>query len=414
MTQQQFVIVGGGLAGATAAEQLRESGFGGHIHLFAAEAHNPYIRPPLSKGYMAGADARDSIFVHPDHWYREHDVTLTTGQAVTAVGDHRVTLESGRDVTFDRLLLATGSTPRRLNLPGTEARGIHYLRTVEDSERVREEFAKGGRRIVFVGAGWIGLELAAAARAYDNDVTVVAPDEVPLARALGDELGAIFQKLHESHGVTFRLKCAVKGFETADGRVTGVQIDPSTDAGSEATEVIHADLVVVGIGAVPNTELAEAAGMEVDNGILVDAHLAASAPDVYAAGDVANAYHPAVRQRMRNEHWANALEGGKVAARAMLGEDAVLDAIPYFYTDQYDLGMEYSGYGPLAQDAHLVYRGDRHSGEFVAFWIARARVVAGMNVNVWDVNEHVQDLIRSGRTVDEAQLTDPSVDLAAL
>jgi len=409
MTQQQFVIVGGGLAGATAAEQLRESGFDGQIHLFAAEGHNPYIRPPLSKGYLAGGEGRDSIFVHPESWYREHEIVLATGQTATVLGDHTLTLDSGREIPFDRLLLATGATPRRLDLPGSDARGIHYLRTVEDSESLRAELEFGGRNIVFVGAGWIGLELAAAARTFGNTVTVVGPEAVPLAGPLGEELGAMFQRLHESQGVTFRLNTKVTGFEEAQGRVAAVV----TDDVNAIDGAIPADLVVVGIGAIPSTALAEAAGLEVDNGILVDAHLATSAPDVFAAGDVANAYHPVVRQRMRNEHWANALAGGKVAARTMLGEDAVLDDIPYFYTDQYDLGMEYSGYPPLTKDAHIVYRGDRDKREFVAFWVASGRVVAGMNVNVWDVNEQVQDLIRSGRTVDEAQLSDTSIALDA-
>ena len=405
MNKQQFVIIGGGLAGATAAGQLRESGFDGDIHLYAAEHHNPYIRPPLSKDYLSGGADRDTIFVNSTAWYGEHHINLVTGRAVTSLGDHTVTLDSGRTVAFDRLLLATGATPRRLDAPGSDSRGIHYLRTVDDSESLRAELSTGGRKVVFVGAGWIGLELAAAARGYDNTVTVVAPAKVPLAGPLGEELGMMFQRLHEAHGVTFQLSTAVVGFEEAGGRVTGVV----TDAGT-----IPADLVVVGIGAAPDTALAESAGLEVDNGILVDEHLATSAADVFAAGDVANAYHPVIRQRMRTEHWATAIAGGSVAARSMLGEDAVLDAIPYFYTDQYELGMEYSGYAPLAGTARIVYRGDRAKGEFIAFWIDGGAVVAGMNVNVWDVNDQVQDLIRSGRTVDEARLTDDAVELSAV
>ncbi len=405
MSQQQFVIVGGGLAGVSAAEQLRESGFTGKILLLGAEDHGPYNRPPLSKEYMTGTADRESVQLHPVEWYLEHNIDLVTGQTATALGDHTVTLASGELIPFDRLLLATGATPRHLQLPGSDANGIHYLRTVEQSEDLRASLRSGDQKVVLVGAGWIGLELAAAARGYGNTVTVVAPDSVPLSRALGDELGTMFKNLHESNGVTFKLETNVKGFRETDGHVTGV----ITDAG-----VIDADVVVVGIGAIPNTTLAEAGGVDVDNGILVDAHLAASVADVYAAGDVANAYHPVVRQRMRNEHWANAIASGKVAARAMLGEDAVLNDIPYFYTDQFDLGMEYSGYAPLSKDAHIVYRGDHTKGEFIAFWVAKGKVVAGMNVNVWDVNEQIQELIRSGRIVDEAQLQDPAVELSAL
>lgn len=405
MSDQRFVIVGGGLAGATAAEQLRESGFTGKILLLGAEFHGPYNRPPLSKEFINGTDGRETIALHPENWYAEHDIDLLIGETAISLGDHTLTLVSGKQVPFDRLLLATGATPRRLHLPGSDANGIHYLRTVEESEDLRSSLSEGGKRVVLVGAGWIGLELAAAARGYGNSVTVVAPDSVPLSRALGDELGTMFRNLHESHGVVFKLETNVKGFSEEEGRVTGV----ITDAG-----VIDADLVIVGIGAIPNTALAETGGVDVDNGILVDAHLAASVADVWAAGDVANAYHPFVRQRMRSEHWANAIASGKVAARAMMGEDAVLNDIPYFYTDQFDLGMEYSGYAPLTKDAHIVYRGSPATREFIAFWVAKGKVVAGMNVNVWDVNEQVQELIRSRRTIDEERLQDPAIELTEL
>jgi 3-phenylpropionate/trans-cinnamate dioxygenase ferredoxin reductase subunit len=410
MSPTQFVIVGGGLAAATAAEELRGRGVDGDIHLFAAEPHNPYIRPPLSKEYLLGKDGRDSVFVHPEQWYRDNGVVLATGQRVSALCDHVVTLDSGREVPFDRLLLATGAQPRRLDVPGGDADGIRYLRTLEDSEDLKRELEAGDRRIVFVGSGWIGLELAAAARGYGNDVTVVAPEKVPLGGPLGDELGTMFRELHEQNGVVFHMETATTGFEQTDGSVTGVVTDGGT---------IPAELVVVGVGAAPDTALAEAAGLEIagpreGGGILVDEHLATSAPDVFAAGDVANAYHPVIGQRMRNEHWANAIAGGKVAAASMAGADAVLDDIPYFYTDQFDLGMEYSGYPPLARDARIVYRGDRAGREFIAFWLNGSRVVAGMNVNVWDVNEQVQRLIREDRDVDIAKLTDPAVDLADL
>jgi 3-phenylpropionate/trans-cinnamate dioxygenase ferredoxin reductase subunit len=402
MTAQQFVIVGGGLAAATAAEQLRQRGVHGDIQLFAAEPHHPYIRPPLSKEFLLGKDGVDSVFVHPRDWYAEHGITLTTGARVTGIGDHVVTVDGGRPVPFDRLLLATGAQPRRLNLAGGDADGIHYLRTLEDSETLKDEFERGDRRVVFVGSGWIGLELAAAARGFGNAVAVIAPERVPLEGPLGVELGTMFRELHEQNGVEFHLETNVTGFATEAGRVAGVE----TDGG-----IVRADLVVVGVGAAPDTALAEAAGLEVDNGILTDERLATSAPDVFAAGDVANPYHPVIRQRMRNEHWANAIAGGKVAAASMAGADAVLDDIPYFYTDQYDLGMEYSGYGPLTRGAEIVYRGDRPGRELIAFWLNDGRVVAGMNVNVWDVNEDVQALIRSQKRVDPARLADPSIPL---
>jgi 3-phenylpropionate/trans-cinnamate dioxygenase ferredoxin reductase subunit len=259
--------------------------------------------------------------------------------------------------------------------------------------------------VVLVGAGWIGLEIAAAAREFGNSVTAIGRETIPLQGPLGDELGGVFQHLHEEHGVRFRLPANLVEFHARDDRVTGVL----TDAGD-----LPADLVVVGIGAVPNTALAEQAGLDIQNGILVDQSLATSAPDVFAAGDVANAYHPVVKQHMRNEHWANAIASGTVAARSMLGTPAALDGIPYFYTDQYDLGMEYSGYPPLTPGATVIYRGDVAAREFIAFWLAEDRVVAGMNVNVWDVNEQVQRLIASGQPVDAARLADPAVPLAEL
>jgi 3-phenylpropionate/trans-cinnamate dioxygenase ferredoxin reductase subunit len=401
----RIVIIGGGLAAATAAEELRTAGFTGSIRLLAGEPHHPYIRPPLSKAYLNGQDDRDSVFVHPADWYGEQDVVLSLGARADRIEDGRVVLADGEAVPFDRLLIATGAVPRRLNLPGSDAEGIHYLRTLDDSEALKAVLAEPGHRVVVVGAGWIGLELAAAAREAGQDVTVVAPETVPLAGPLGDELGTMFRELHEAHDVVFRLGTGVQGFEVADGRVTGV----ATEAG-----VLSADVVIVGVGVAPSTELAQAAGLEIDNGILVDEHLQTSRPGIYAAGDVANAMHPVLGRRMRNEHWANAIAGGKVAGRSMAGQDAVLDDIPYFYTDQYDLGMEYSGYPPLTRDAEVVIRGDRAGRELIAFWVAGGRVVAGMNVNIWDVNEEIQRLIRDEVVVTAAQLADPSVELSSL
>ncbi|MHA6695577.1 NAD(P)/FAD-dependent oxidoreductase [Homoserinimonas sp. A520] len=404
-TNESILIVGGGLAGATAAETLRDEGFTGSIRILGAEGHLPYSRPPLSKEYFTGKAERDSIFVHPAAWYAENDIDVEAGAKVVSINPalHQVTLADDRSLAYDKLLLATGATPRTVSVPGSDADGIHYLRTVEDSERLHKALAEGGHTMVVVGAGWIGLEVASAARGYGNSVTMIGRETIPLQGPLGDELGAVFQELHESNGVVFRLPSDLVSFTVDGGRVTGVVTD---------SETLPADLVVVGVGAIPNIELAEKAGLTVENGIVVDAGLRASADDVFAAGDVANSFHPVVGQRMRNEHWANAIASGKVAAKSMLGQDAALDDIPYFYTDQFDLGMEYSGYPPYTRDADVVIRGDKAGREFVAFWVNDGRVVAGMNVNIWDVNDQVQDLIRSGRQVDAAKLADPAVPLA--
>ena len=402
---ERFLIVGGGFAAATAAGALRGHREDDEIVVYAGEPHHPYLRPPLSKEYMTGKEPVDKAFVHPPEWYAERSIEVRTGVRVAALGDHRIELADGTSYRYDRLLLATGARARRLDVPGADAAGVHALRTMDDAQSLHAALEPGDRVVVIVGAGWIGMELAAAARTLGNAVTVVAPGAVPLAGPLGDELGTLFREVHESHGVRFRLGAKVVGLEHADGRVTGVRTDDG---------VLPADLVIVGIGAEPAVELATAAGIAVDDGILVDEHLATDRSDVYAAGDVANAHHPVLGRRMRNEHWANALAGGKVAAASMAGLDAVLDDIPYFYTDQFELGMEYSGYPSLAADAELVIRGDLAARELIAFWVAGGRVVAGMNLNVWKVNKAVQALIREARQVDVARLADPAVPLADL
>lgn len=409
MTQSQtFVIVGAGLAGAKAAQTLREEGFDGRVVLVAAESDAPYLRPPLSKEYLTGSAERDSIFVNPAQWYDEHNIELRLGSPATGLNTaaHEVTLGNGETLKYDKLLLATGAGSRHLGGPGDQLSGVHYLRTVAESEALRSDLSAGGRRIVIVGAGWIGLEIASAARGYGNSVTVLGMEEVPLNVALGDELGAVFGELHRENDVNLRMSTSVSEIVGADGKVTGVRL-PSG-------ETIPAEVVVVGIGAIPNTELADKAGLEVKNGIVVDESLRSSDPDVYAAGDVANWYHPVLKERMRVEHWANAEHSGPAAAKAMLGQTVSYDDLPYFYTDQFDLGMEYSGYGSRTKNATVVYRGDKAKREFVAFWVLDGRVVAGINVNVWDVNEAVQKLIRSGARVDAAKLADQNVPLEEL
>ncbi|WP_349902194.1 NAD(P)/FAD-dependent oxidoreductase [Parafrigoribacterium humi] len=407
-TEQNFVIVGGGLAGASAAEELRKQGFDGSVTLLASEKHEPYIRPPLSKGYLNGSDGLDAVYVHPSEWYAENHIDVKTGTSATSIdrAAHEVTLSTGEKLPYDKLLLATGSSPRQLPIEGADLAGVHYLRTLDDSEALQAELKAGGKKLVLVGSGWIGMEVGATARTLGNEVTILERDPIPLANALGDELGTLFADYHKEKGVVLRTSLIVDKIVGADGHVNGVALDGG--------EIVPADLVLVGIGAVPNVQLAKDAGLDVDNGILTDASLKTSDPDIYAAGDVASALHPLIGQRLRSEHWANALNEGPAAARAMLGQEVAFDDIPYFYTDQFDLGMEYSGYGPLTRDAKVVYRGNKDSREFIAFWVADGKVVAGMNVNVWDVNEQVQRIIREGAKIDEARLADESVPLEEL
>ncbi|GAA5203041.1 NAD(P)/FAD-dependent oxidoreductase [Microbacterium jejuense] len=401
-----LLIIGGGLAGGTAAEALRDEGFDGDITVVAGEAHAPYQRPPLSKGYLGGSEGLDAVILHPADWYAEHGIRLVTGVAATSLDPaaHAVHLEDGERVPYDAVLLATGATPRMIPLPGHDLPGVMTLRRLDDSDALAARLRDGGTRLAVIGAGWIGMEVAATARGLGNEVAILERDAVPLAAALGPEMGEVFRRLHLEHGVDLRTSVGVDRI-IGDERAEGVVVDGET---------LAADLVLVGVGAVPNTALAEAAGLEIENGILVDAALRTSAPDVFAAGDVANAFHPVLQRHLRSEHWANALNAGKVAARSMLGLPASFDDIPYFYTDQYDLGMELSGYAPLMTDAELVVRGDLATREFIAFWTDDGRVVAGMNVNVWDVNEDVQALIRSGARIDPDRLRDPAVSLTEL
>jgi 3-phenylpropionate/trans-cinnamate dioxygenase ferredoxin reductase component len=404
MSGNAYVIAGAGLAGAKAAETLRSEGFDGPVVLIGDEEERPYERPPLSKDYLAGKAERETIYVHPETWYADNKVELRLGSPVTAIdrAARQVALADGSSVGYAKLLLATGSSPRLLPVPGADAGGVLYLRRASDSDRIKAVLATASR-IAVIGAGWIGLEAAAAARTAGVEVTICEAAELPLLRVLGPEVAQVFAGLHREHGVDLRFGVQVEEIATAGGRASGVRL-----AGGGH---IEADAVIVGVGIVPNTQLAEAAGLEVSNGIVVDAALRSSDPDIFAAGDVASAYHPLFGRHIRVEHWANALNQPQVAARAMLGQEVSYDRVPYFYTDQYDLGMEYSGYVEPGGYDQVVFRGDKDGREFVAFWLSGGRVLAGMNVNVWDVNDAIQDLVRGGRTVDTARLADPGVPL---
>jgi len=399
-----FVIVGAGLAGAKAAEALREQGFDGRVILVGAEPHRPYERPPLSKGYLAGKTDREKVFVHAKDWYAEHRVEFTPQLPATRLdrAAHQVELADGTTIGYDKLLLATGSSPRRLEVPGADADGVHHLRTLDDSDVLRDLLANTGRLVV-IGAGWIGLEVTAAARQAGVEVTVVESAELPLLRVLGPEVAQIFADLHIQHGVDVRFGATLAEITTADGKVTGIMLDDGAQ--------IPADAVLVGIGAAPNTGLAEAAGLAVDNGVLVDAGLRTADPDIFAAGDLANAEHPRLGRRIRVEHWANALKQPKTAAANMLGGDSEYTDLPYFYTDQFDLGMEYVGYVEPGEYDQVVFRGDVPGREFIAFWLKDSRVLAGMNVNVWDVTDPIKALIGSGAAIDPARLADPAIEL---
>jgi NADPH-dependent 2,4-dienoyl-CoA reductase/sulfur reductase-like enzyme len=392
------VIVGGGLAGAKTAEALREKGYEGAITLISAEQHLPYERPPLSKDYLAGKAPFDDAIVHPADWYEQHDVTLRLGTEVAAVhpGEAEVELAGGERIGYGALVLATGSAPRRLPIPGADS--ALTLRYREDSDAIRETFGDG-KRLVIVGAGWIGLEVAAAARDKGTEVTVLEAAELPLLAVLGREMATVFADLHREHGVDLHF-----GVSVAEIAPDGVRLEDGTH--------FPADAVLLGVGAAPRTELAEAAGLDTDNGVLVDATLRTSDPAIYAVGDIANHDHPVLGGRVRVEHWATALNQPSAAAAAIVGDaGAGYQELPYFFSDQYDLGMEYIGTSP--RDSRVVTRGDVPGREFVAFWLdGEDRIRAAMNVNVWDVVDEIKPLIAAGRQVDVAKLTDPDVGYA--
>lgn len=417
MSDEKIVIVGASLAGAKAAETLREEGYTGRVVLIGDETEPPYERPPLSKGYLSGAEPREKAFVHEPQWYAEHDIEWRAGTLAVELdlAGRTVSTHPSDTIDYDKLLLATGSRVRTISAPGSDLQGVRYLRTLDQSDALLAGFQRGGH-VVVIGAGWIGLETAAAARQHGCAVTVVEMDSLPLRRVLGDEVATVYRDLHAAHGVDFRFGAGVQEIKGADGAVTGVVLDDGWE--------VAADLVVVGVGIRPAVELAEAAGLEVDNGIVTDEHLRTSDPHVWACGDVASSFNPLLGTRLRVEHWANALNGGPAAARSMLGNAEPYAPLPYFFSDQYDLGMEYSGWVAPGQYDQVVFRGGPAAAEagaapeFLAFWVQEnGTVLAGMNANVWDVTESIADLVRAGlagRTVDLAALADPQVPLADL
>ena len=405
-TPQTVVIAGAGLAGAKAAETLREEGFDGRIVLLGAERRRPYERPPLSKEYLRGEAGHDKVFVHDEAFYDEHAIELRLGETVESVdGAASAVVLAGRErLGYDRLLLTTGARPRRLVLPGAELDGVCELRTLGHSDALRERLQAGGR-VAIVGGGWIGCEVAASARSMGLEVTLVEPLELPLQRVLGPALGAFYRDLHAERGVRMLLGQGVAAFEgKPGGAVSAVRTADGTR--------VECDVAVVGVGVIPRDEIAQRCGIETADGILVDEYLQTSAPDVFAAGDVARAYHPLLERSLRVEHWANALNQGPAAARNMLGAQDAYERLPYFFSDQYDVGMEYTGHAGESDD--VVIRGDLGAREFIAFWLRDGRVRAGMNVNVWDVTADIQALIRTGAPVDPDRLADPVVALGDL
>jgi 3-phenylpropionate/trans-cinnamate dioxygenase ferredoxin reductase subunit len=400
---ETFVIVGAGLAGAKAAETLRTEGFDGRVVLIGDEPERPYERPPLSKDYLRG-ETKTRPYVHDQSFYADNAIELWHSTRATGLdtGLQELLLEGDRRLGYDRLLIATGALPRRLDVAGTELDGIHYLRTLTDSERIGERI-EGGQRLVVIGAGWIGAEIAASARQKGCDVTMLEMASLPLERVLGPEVGRIYRDLHRDHGVEFLPDTTVDRFE---GQGSVQRVITRDDAS------IDTDYVVIGVGVAPRIGLLEASGLRIDNGVVVDEHLQTSSRNVFAAGDVANASHPFYGHHLRVDHWDTALHQGPVAAKNMLGRADSYDRIPYFFSDQYGTGIEYSG--NATEWDEVVFRGDVAAREFIAFWLKDGRLVAGMNMNVWDVSDPIRELIRSRCVLDTDKLADGDVPLSEL
>jgi 3-phenylpropionate/trans-cinnamate dioxygenase ferredoxin reductase subunit len=384
-----LVVVGGGLAAGTLVTQLRERGYEGDVVLLAEEAHAPYERPPLSKDLLLGKAEPADAAVHETQWYADHGVDLRTSTSATALdlGGRRV--RAGDEwLDYDTLVVATGARARHLPMADESGVPVVYLRTIDDSLGLRERLTEGAR-IGIVGGGWIGLEVASAARQHDAEVTVLEALDLPLLRVLGPEVAQVFADLHREHGVDLR---------------TGVQVTAITPRGDGATvalgdgSALDVDLLVVGVGVAPNAELAEAAGLSVDNGVRTDALLRTSDAHVYAIGDVANVDHPVLGYPLRVEHWDTAIKHGETLAATLSGTPTEAADLPYFFTDQYDLGMEYVGNpGPDGYD-RVVLTGDVPGRVFRAWWLKGDTVVAGMHVNDWDAIDEVRRVVGTQET----------------
>jgi 3-phenylpropionate/trans-cinnamate dioxygenase ferredoxin reductase component len=401
---QTFVIVGAGLAGAKAAETLRTEGFDGRVVLIGEEPHRPYERPPLSKQYLRGEQGFEDAAVHPAEFYDQHDIELRTSAKVQTLDatSRAVTLASGERLGYDGLLIATGATPRRLAVPGSELDGVHYLSNLADAQVLHQAITPASH-VVVVGAGWIGSEVAASARQLGASVSLLERRSVPLERVLGAEVGAIYADLHAAHGVDLRFGAGVDAL-LGSAQVEAIRLSDGT--------VLPTEVVVVGVGVEPRTELAGSAGLSIDDGITVDDFLRTSVPGIYAAGDVANAFHPRYRRHIRLEHWSAALHQGPVAAHNMLGHESAYDRTPYFYSDQYDLRMEYRGWAPAFDQ--VIFRGDVANSQFLAFWLEQRQIVAVLNANVWDAGDTIERLINAGQPLDPAALADSDTDLDRL
>ena len=383
---------------------LREEGYEGRVVLVGEERHLPYERPPLSKEYLRGEVTFERALVRTSDFYAEQEIETRLGVRAALLDPSKriVELADGERLPYDKVLIATGARNRRPDIGGLDLEGVFDLRTVDDADRIRTE-ARRGRKAVVVGMGFIGSEVAASLRQLEVEVAVVAPGSAPLEHVLGEEVGGLLADIHRERGVELHFADSVDAFEGSD-RVERVV----TAAGVQ----IECDFAVVGVGVEPAVELAAGTSVEVDNGIVVDEYCRTSVEDVYAAGDVANHYHPVFERRIRVEHWDNALKHGPAAARNMLGKDERYEEIPWFWSDQYETNLQYAGYHTSWDE--LVVRGSLEGRSFVAFYCTDGRVLAAVAVNRGNDLRRTIPLIKARRPVDRVKLRDPDIDLRTL
>lgn len=397
-----IVVIGAGQAAGQAAASLRQEGYEGEITIIGDEAQAPYQRPPLSKAYLSGEVGLDRVLVRPENFYADKGINLQTGVRVESINraDKTIATSTGSTLSYDKLLISTGSRPRILNIQGSDLEGLHYLRTVDDVDGIRTAM-EAAKNVCIVGGGYIGLEVAAVAKKAGHNVTVLEMEDRILQRVTTAEMSEFYHALHTGRGVDIRVNTMVSGFAGENGRVTSVLC---------GDESIPADLVIVGIGIIPNVELAEAAGLTCDNGIVVNDHCQTSDPDIYAAGDCTNHPNPILDRRLRLESVPNAMEQARTACSNMLGGDKTYAAVPWFWSDQYELKLQMVGFS--ADGDQSVLRGDKASNEFAVFYLKDGNVVAVDAVN--SPKEFMVAKQLYGKAVNEADLANPAFELKEL
>jgi 3-phenylpropionate/trans-cinnamate dioxygenase ferredoxin reductase component len=399
-----FVIVGASLAGGTAAATLRQDGFEGDVLLIGAEPQPPYERPPLSKGYLRGELPFEKALVRPAGFYEQNKIATCFGVRATRVSlaERTVYLDAGRSVHYDKLLIATGVRNRRPRIPGQDLSGVFDVRSVNDADALRSRIVSRGKALV-IGMGFIGCEVAASLRQMGVEVISIDPSPTPLFRVLGERVGQVMAATHRDHGVDTIFDDVATRFE-GNGRIERIV----TKRGRR----IDCDFAVVGVGVEPVIDFIVGSGIEIDNGILVDEYCRTNVDGIYAAGDVANHYHPVFNRRMRVEHWQNAMQQGAAAARSMLGNGKPYDAVHWFWSDQYDVNLQYAGFHREVDE--IVVRGNLDAREFVAFYLNQGRIDAVVALNRGKDVRRVMPLIKARRTVDARQLGDEDVDLRSV